>query len=188
MIKLKNFLFHFFIIVVISFIVTAGIIITEKNKKALPVDALSNKSTNLVKQSKTLGQSKIYNIGDSISNNNLIYTINGIRFSSGNEYEKPKDGYIYYLIDITIQNISSELKSVNTASLFKLLDLSKKIYFNSAVFSGQKNCLDSDILPGKTLRGEITYEVPLTKTSLELNFESLTKDSQKFYYDMTNSK
>ena len=104
-------------------------------------------------------KSETYKIGDSVKAGNLIFTVNSTRIDKGNEIIKPKDGNIYYIVDVTIENSGNKSKIVSSIMMFKLSDSDG---YNYTVTFGPetKGQLDGEISAGKKMRGELIFEIP----------------------------
>jgi len=93
----------------------------------------------------------------------------GYRVSEGEGFFTPGAGNEFYFIDVEIANIGSSVESISSLLMFDLRDeegFSQDISF-SAVTLGRSG-LDGAILPGRVIRGELAYEIPIDSRSYEL--------------------
>jgi|GEM_PF-1711215 len=132
--------------------------------------------TTVTKQEPTL-----YNIGETVLLKDFKVTVNGVRtIAAGtNDNVKPKEGNEFFLVDCTIENVSSENKDVSAINIFKVVD-TEDVSYDKALFTDTNGSLKGTIEPTKTIKGEYWLEVPKGKTILELEFEpSLTNNIQE---------
>ena len=112
-------------------------------------------------KSKQLQQipSKSVEIGKSIKLGKYQFTVNGIRESAGDTISQPKPDHKFLLIDATVENQGEKKEPVSSVFLFALSDSTKKEY-ERVITTDAQGSLDSNLDPGKQLRGEIAFEVP----------------------------
>jgi hypothetical protein len=127
---------------------------------------------------------QIFKIGDEIKFDNAIYTANSVRTSKVAGILKPKEGNIYYIVDVTVENKSSESLNVSSLLMFKLGD-SQGYSYNITINTDAKGQVDGEIQAGKKLRGELTFEVPESETKFELNVDPSIFGSGKFTVDLS---
>ncbi len=109
-------------------------------------------------------------IGDKIELESLSLIINSVSVSDGtNEWDRPKDGHLYVIPDITIENVSNETINISSMMQFTLMD-GDGYELDQSIMSDTKGSLDGQIAPGRKIRGEIAWEVPINTTGLELIF------------------
>jgi uncharacterized protein YneF (UPF0154 family) len=177
---MKNYKFLIFIfLLVLNLLFFAFISIYIIKEQNYIKNELNKNEINNTNEIKTLS------IGEKILLDNITYTVNGLKLSLGNEFEKPKKGFVFYLVDLTIQNNDNKINTIDTKKYLKLFNSSKTQTFNQAIYSGQEKCLNSDILPGKSIRGEITFEVPLPKTLFNIN---TINAKNQIYFNLTNAE
>jgi hypothetical protein len=132
--------------------------------------------TTVTKQEPTL-----YNIGETVLLKDFKVTVNGVRTIAAGTSDniKPKEGNEFFLVDCTIENVSSENKDVSAINIFKVVD-TDDVSYDKTLFTDNNGSLKGTIEPTKTIKGEYWLEVPTGKTILELEFEpSLTNNIQE---------
>ena len=77
-----------------------------------------------------------------------------------------KAGHVFVLIDITMQNLSSE-KRYTSRDDWTLTDSTGQTYHATYV-SGMPASPDGDVPPGRKVRGTLAYEVPTSEEALTL--------------------
>jgi hypothetical protein len=113
---------------------------------------------------------EVFKIGDSVKAENLIFTVNSTRTDQGSEFIKPDDGNIYYIVDVTIENVGDESEAVSSLMMFKLFD-SEGYNYSITIGPETKGSVDGEISAGRKLRGELAFEVPEDAKGLELVIE-----------------
>lgn len=121
-------------------------------------------------QKETKTETETYKIGDSVKAGNLIFTVNSTRTDEGSDFIKPKDGHIYHIVDVTVENAGDKSETVSSLMMFKLLDSDGYNY--SVTFGPEtKGSVDGEISPGRKIRGELVFEIPEEATGLELQID-----------------
>jgi len=121
-------------------------------------------------QEESQTKTETYEIGDSIKAGNLIFTVNSTRTDEGSDFIKPKDGHIYHIVDVTVENAGDKSESVSSFIMFKLFD-SDGYNYNITIGPETKGSVDGEISAGRKLRGELAFEVPEDAKGLELVIE-----------------
>ena len=114
-------------------------------------------------------QPEIFNIGDTVKMDAIVFTLNSVRWDIGTEYFKPEEGEKWLVVDGTITNNSSETISISSMLMFDLID--DQFYKQElSIMTETKGSLDGELGPGRTMRGEIAYSVNTISKSFELVF------------------
>jgi hypothetical protein len=108
-------------------------------------------------------------IGETYTAGALEIVVNGVTTSAGKDYYKPEDGNEFLLVDISIINTGTETESVSSMLMFTLRDM-EGFSHNMSISAASigKGGLDGEVIAGKTMRGELGYEVPAGTAGLEL--------------------
>lgn len=112
-----------------------------------------------------------FKIGDTVELDDFRITVNGVRTSEGGQFMKPKEGNEYFYVDATVENISSEEKSVSSMLMFKVVDQDGRS-MDMAIVEDANGQLDGKVGAGRKISGEYIVEVPTGTTGLELQFDS----------------
>ena len=118
----------------------------------------------------TQAKTETYKIGDAVKIGNLVFTVNSIRTSEGNDFIKPDEGKIYYLVDVTVENTGDKSETVSSLMMFKLFD-SQGYNYTITIGPETQGSVDGEISAGKKLRGELAFEIPKDATGLELQID-----------------
>lgn len=137
-------------------------------------DSESNKPTK-VEQSdqKTEAKSEqqeIFKVGETVKMGDLEFTVNGIRTDEGGDFNKPEEGNAFLIIDATIKNTGQDSNALSSLMMFKLYD-SDFYQKDMAIFADTKGNLDGELGAGRTMRGEVAFEVGKNETEWEFIFE-----------------
>jgi len=131
---------------------------------------------------------KTFKVGETASDGRLAITVNSKSFLDkityeqtteimGEEYTstfdfKPKSGYQFLILDITIENLQSD-KTATVSSLlqFKVSDEDGYSYdYSLGTAYLDRKWEDGDILPGMKKRGSVAFEVPKDAKGLKFSF------------------
>ncbi|MEW6423670.1 MAG: DUF4352 domain-containing protein [Bacillota bacterium] len=113
---------------------------------------------------------KTFSIGEQIKMGGLVLTVNGVRESKGNQFIQPKEGHIYKIVDVTLENIGEKPAAISSLMMFSLTD-SEGYRYNVTIGPEKKGNVDGELHPGQKMRGELVFEVPTKATGLQLLFE-----------------
>jgi len=111
-----------------------------------------------------------FSVGEQIKMGDLIFTVNSVRDSKGDDFFKPEEGHIYKIVDVTLENIGEKSASISSMLMFSMSDADGYKY-NITIAPGTKGSVDGELQPGRKLRGEVAFEVPKDAEGLELLFE-----------------
>jgi len=111
-----------------------------------------------------------FKIGERVKMGELAITVNGVRESQGTEFETPKEGHKFVIVDATIENLSEESVGISSLLMFKMADADGYNY-GPALFTEVRGQLDGELGPGRKMRGEVAFEVPKDAKGLEFIFE-----------------
>jgi hypothetical protein len=113
---------------------------------------------------------EIFSVGEQIKMGDLAFIVNSVRTSKGDEFFKPKENYIYKIIDVTLENLGKESESISSLLMFSVSD-SEGYSYDTTIGPETKGSVDGELQPSRKLRGEIAFEIPVDATGLELLFE-----------------
>ena len=117
-------------------------------------------------------QTQTFNVGDTVQLGDLHITVNGARGSRGDDFWTPDEGNYFVYVDVTFRNDGDESELVSTLFQMELRDaegFSYSMDFGAASISG-KPTPDGEIAPGGTLRGEVSYQIPVSSIGLTWRF------------------
>ena len=126
-----------------------------------------------------------FKIGTTLKISDIKFCLNSARWSNGDDYQKPTPGYIWLLLDCTVQNVSSKSEIVSSMLQFKLFD--KEGYSQTQSYLAYfviKGSLDGELSPNQIMRGEIAYEVEINQSYWELAFKPNLFDTGQVIYSI----
>lgn len=146
----------------------------DKPKKVDSTTQTENKTDNKEEEKEESNGPQIFNIVDVIEADDYKITVNGVRSATVDStgYYKPKDGYEFFLVNITLENISDEDKTVSSIMMFKVVD-QNGVSYDMTIFPDAQGSLDGTVAPTRKMTGEYCVEVPQGTTGLELEFEDI---------------
>lgn len=115
-------------------------------------------------------KTEVFNIGDNVQIGDVIVTVNSVRENSGNDFIKPSEGNVYYIVDLTIENQGSEAYSSSTLMQMSLAD-EEGYQYNITVGPETKGSVDGEIGAGRKVRGEVVFEIPKESKGLEFVYD-----------------
>lgn len=115
---------------------------------------------------------KIFNIGDAVQIDDIIYTVNSIREVPENKFLSPEKGNVWYAVDITVENKGRETFNSSSLLMFTLID-GESYSYDIAIVPDLKGSVDGEIASEGKLRGEIAFEIPEDAKDLELEIDPI---------------
>ena len=113
-------------------------------------------------------EKKVFGVGETVDFDGVQFTVTDYHTSEGKDFNTPKEGNVFYIINLDIKNNSGEQYSYNPLN-FEIKDGSGVITDNVMVMNPEGDDLSScDIADGGNLSGTITFEASATTESLEL--------------------
>lgn len=99
-------------------------------------------------------------------------TVNSIKqYTSDNEYEQPKDGNQFIVVNVTLKNISAKEQESNTYD-FSLRGGANGSKYDTAAVDAINNAPSGKVEPGDQLSGDLPYEVKADEKTFILSFEA----------------
>ncbi len=125
--------------------------------------------------------SKHFKVGEQVKvGDTWIVTVNSVKTSQGNSFEKPKSGNVFLIIDISLKNISSKEQELSSLLQFTLQDSTGQKYDETITGSGTSP--DGKVEAGSPIRGQLGYEVPKATHKFTLAFEAdITSEGQTIW-------
>jgi hypothetical protein len=102
----------------------------------------------------------IYKMGDIVEIGNIAVKINSIRVTEKDEWdEQTEDGYMYLLVDVSIENIGTQETYIDNYNNFRLVDKDGRSY--KAVWPMEaKGKVEGPLGAGRKIAGEMAYGIP----------------------------
>lgn len=112
-----------------------------------------------------------FSVGEQVSLNDVVVTMNNVTESNGSQFNKPTDGNTFILCEFTIENNSEKDLAVSSLMCFEAYvdDYSTSMSL-SALLESDKSQLDGTVAAGKKMNGTIGYEAPADWKKIEVRF------------------
>lgn len=112
-----------------------------------------------------------FSVGEQVSLNDVVVTMNGVTESNGSQLNKPTDGNTFVLCEFTIENNSEKDLTVSSLMCFEAYvdDYSTSMSL-TAMLESDKSQLDGTVAAGKKMNGTIGYEAPADWKEIEVRF------------------
>lgn len=118
-------------------------------------------------------ESTTFNIGDTIELKNFRVTVNSVRTSQGQDFFTPEEGKEFFIVDVTVENISDSDQIISSIMMFDIVDPDgRKLQQSVSAFGLLNGQLDGTVGAGRKITGEYAVEVPQGQTGLELEFNA----------------
>lgn len=132
----------------------------------------------------TSGSTQHHHVGEQVSvASTYLVTVNSVTTSSGDQFLPPKAGDTFLIVDVTFKNISNQEQFVSSLTQFSLKDTTGQQYLPS--FTGGGVPPDGKLEPGDLLRGQLSYEVPLSQNDFTLSFDATQFGSGLTIWDLS---
>jgi hypothetical protein len=117
---------------------------------------------------------QIFQIGDVVNIGGFNVQVNEVFEAEGSEFNKPDEGKIFYVVDVTLENTTPEAKSVSSLMQMYLQDATAQKYEVDvmAIVAADGTSPDGEIGAGRKLRGQCGYQIPADATGLEWIFDA----------------
>jgi len=125
------------------------------------LDKISQRIRNLRQELNT------YEIGDTIEVGDLVIKVNSTRTAEKDEWDMLEEGYIYLLVDISIENTGNQEAYLDTYYNFRLVDKNGRNY--EFVWAEKaKGRIEGNLGAGRKIAGELSYGIPNDIKEFEL--------------------
>ena len=102
-----------------------------------------------------------------VVNADWTVTLNSVKKSTGSEFDQPKAGNIFLVVNVTMQNTSGATQNASSIGQWSLKDASGQTSTQDITYG---NGPDGTIAANGKIRGNIAYEVPKSVHSFTLQF------------------
>lgn len=129
------------------------------------------------------GKEPALKIGANVDVGDLTFTLNGVRYETGDESWAPEDGEAWIVFDCTVENRGSEstyITAIAPASTFKLYDISGYAK-DTTVIATAKGNLNAEIAPFRKVSGEVAFVVKENEGEWEFIFSPHNDAGQAIY-------
>ena len=102
-----------------------------------------------------------------VVNADWTVTLNSVKKSTGSEFDMPKAGDIFLVVNVTMQNTSGSTQNASTLAQWSIRDASGQTYTQDITYGSGP---DGTVAANGKIRGNIAYEVPKSVHSFTLQF------------------
>ena len=143
------------------------------------INTTNNASSSNSKDDSKNAEEQFFAIGDEIKLKDNILIVNSIEKSAGKEFDKPKDGYEFVIINVTIKNGGSSEISYNPYD-FELQNSNGEITDITFLTFTDNNAINSGSLAaGGQTTGTIAFEAPIDDSGLILKYKANMFDNNE---------
>lgn len=124
-------------------------------------------------QAESKEEEKTYGIGDTVTIDDVVVTLNGVTHPDGSDLLPPEDGKIFALIEFNIENNSAEELAVSSLLNFKchVDDYSTSLSLGALAAKEGVEQLDGSVSAGKKIKGVVGYEIPEDWKEISIAYE-----------------
>lgn len=108
-------------------------------------------------------------VGETVAMGELEHTLHSARFDTGGEFSTPEAGTRWLVLDIEVTNNSDESEAISSMMMWTLND-SENRSAELSIMADTQGSLDGELGAGRSMRGEVAYEVSADESSWELLF------------------
>lgn len=168
------FMKHKILTAVAAMVILAGIAGTNSNNDVTKVESGSGDVSTSTQPEK---ETRNFNVGDTVEKEGKyrITVSNLSEYVSQNEFMRAPDGRKYVVANVEIENLTSDNDiAVSSLICFSLLGMDGTKY--DLALTDAEGSMDGTIAPGRKLKGNIAFDVPveLTEAELEVNLDVFT--------------
>lgn len=159
-------------IIVLSLVILLGVNLAEASSSS---NSIAGTATNTPGISATntpivsTGGAQRYKVGDTVKLGTWQVTVNSAKTSAGDDFSKPKAGYTFLIVDVTLVNNDSQTQPASSFLFFSIKDSTGQQY--EETFLSGNTPPDGNVAAGDKLRGQLVYEVPQSQHQFTLTFQ-----------------
>lgn len=109
-------------------------------------------------------------LGDRVEMGDLEFEARSARWEKGSEFFEPEEGERWLVIDVEITNNSDESTTISSMLMFNMYD-DQNYAVSQSYMADTRGSLDGELGSGRSMAGEIAFEVPIDSETFEFIFE-----------------
>lgn len=150
-------------------------------------EEVSEEASEEASEAESKEEEKTYGIGDTVTVDDVVVTLNGVTYPEGSEILPPDDGNIYALIEFNIENNSKEELAVSSMVSFTcdVDDYSTSLSLGALAAKDGVEQLDGSVGPGKKIKGVVGYEIPEKWKELNISYSPSLLSSNEASFVIT---
>lgn len=106
-------------------------------------------------------------VGDTWEHKKVSYKVTDYRTTTGTGYVKPKSKHVWVIVEMLVDNKSSQEMVFSTAAMVTAVD-DQGYSYDVSVGDGTHNIIDGKVAAGSKLKGEMVFEVPASAKTLDV--------------------
>jgi hypothetical protein len=113
-------------------------------------------------------------VGEAVEVEDLTVTVNEVLYPTGDGFIQANEGNKFVVVDLTVENRSTEATAISTIAQMELKDATGQRYTLDLMASQASggSTPDGELAPGEVLRGQVGYQVPADATGLVFIFDA----------------
>jgi len=100
-----------------------------------------------------------------------VVTLNSAKTHGATDYDQPKSGDTYLVVDVSLKNVSSQEQDLSSLAQFTLKDATGQSY-TETITTFANAAPDGKVEAGSLSRGQMVYEVPTAQKTFTFAFEA----------------
>lgn len=125
-----------------------------------------------------------FGIGEKVELDGQVVEVTEVERSSGDDFDKPKEGHEYVIVHILIENNSDDEISYNPFN-FKMKNSNGQIEDSVFTMVDSDTALSSgELAPGGNVSGTLAFEQPVDDDELQLIFEASFWSDKKVIFNL----
>ncbi len=116
-----------------------------------------------------LEEAEGFTVGDTVRMGDLVMRLHSVRWDDGGDFMGPDDGMRWLIADIEIENESDSSTSISSMLMFDLVDEDNRSR-DLAFGADTEGSVDGELGPGRSMRGDLAFEVREEHQAWELIF------------------
>lgn len=125
-------------------------------------------------------------VGDTVRMGDLVMHLHGVRWDDGGEFLSPDEGMRWLITDIEIENEADSPTTISSLMMFDLVDQENRSR-DMAFGADTEGSVDGELGAGRSMRGDIAWEVRAEQTEWELIFSPELFGFGQAIFDITDS-
>ncbi len=117
----------------------------------------------------------VHAIGEAVTVNNLVITVNGTEAIEADGFIAPDEGYVFLGVDVTIQNTGEQDDTISDILSMYLTDITGHHYeidISAAAATDETRAFKRDVAAGGETSGLVSFQVPEDAAGLNFTFNA----------------
>jgi hypothetical protein len=133
-----------------------------------------------------LEEAEGFTVGDRVRMGDLVMHLHAVRWGEGSEFFGPDEGMRWLIADIEIENESDSSTRISSLLMFDLVDQDNRTR-DIAFMADTEGSVDGELGAGRSMRGDLAWEVREGQTEWELIFTPQLFGFGQAIFDITEA-